>query len=141
MSAKSKQEVKVTKNLDTDRSVSVEESVDSSTTSDAEGCKTLDQINPDIMKSIESLDAIAIGHSTNENLNTTDSLSLPENTQGGAESDQESSKADSSATIKNNDAALGALKDHGVVSLHYPEEESQRTDSMDVEDNDPVSYM
>ena len=139
MPPKPKQDVKVSKpTLDNDRSISIEESVDSNTTSDAEGFKTLDQINPDIMKSIESMDTIALGNTTNENLNTTDSLSVPDNTQGG-ESDQELSKADSSVTTgKNNDAALGDLKDHGVVSLHYPEEDARSIDSIDVEDNDPV---
>ena len=136
MPPKSKQDIKISKApLDTDRSISIEESVDSSTISDAESSKTLDQINSDIMKSIESMDTIGIG--TNENMSTTDSLSLPENTQGG-ESDQESKTDSSASAVKNSDAALGDLKDHGVVSLHYPEEDANSVYSLDVEDNDPV---
>ena len=57
----------------------------------------------------------------------------------GGESDQESNKTDGSVVTK--DASMGDLKDHGVVSLHYPEEEDARSiDSLDVtNDSENVS--
>uniref|UniRef100_A0A7M5X4G9 SEC7 domain-containing protein n=1 Tax=Clytia hemisphaerica TaxID=252671 RepID=A0A7M5X4G9_9CNID len=137
VTSKSKQDAKNTEapTLSTSRSISVEDSVDSTSMSDSDG-KTLDQINPDIMKSIdESMDAIGVENSTSDGASTTDSLNIPENTQGG-ESDQEN-KTDGGVVAKNSDAALGDLKDHGVVSIHYPEEDDAR--SLDSLDTKPAS--
>ena len=117
----------------TNQSISIE---DSSIVDDGECTKTLDQINPDIMKSIDSMDVIAIDSNVNDNVSNTDSLVVPESSQGG-ESDQDS-KNELNGT-KNSDAGLGDLKDHGVVSLHYPEEEDGNINCRENNDNKVVN--
>lgn len=116
------------------QSISVDET---SIVDDDECTKSLDQINPDIMKSIDSIDVISVDNSANSNASNADSLAVPDSSQGG-ESDQES-KNELNAT-KSSDAGLGDLKDHGVVSLHYPEEEDGRgLNCFDSEESDKVN--
>lgn len=106
---------------------------DTSCADDSESVKTLDYIDPNIMKSMDdglnTIDGIqAADNATNPN-----SLAVPDVAQE-AESDQET-KTEMDGTAK--DASLGNFKDHGVISLHYPEDDDGRSiDSLDVEDVD-----
>lgn len=99
--------------------------------------KTLRDINPDVMKSmdegIDSLlgeDSISISTSdlTGEKINSTDSLTVPDSTSQPG-SDQESKENEQN--VKSEETNLENFKDHGVISLHYPEEDVQSAVDLD----------
>lgn len=103
--------------------------------------KSLRDINPDVMKSIdEGIDSIGNDYiSTSEitidGINSTDSLTVPDcNSQ--PESDQDSKEEEQN--VKNEETNLENFKDHGVISLHYPEEDAQ---SIDLDVNETYQVM
>ena len=102
---------------------------------------TLDTVDPEKMKSINELDRIGEGEDSTDK--TWDSsledklnneLTVPENMQT-VESDQET-KPDEE--LKEPETNLESFKDHGVISLHYPDEDARSVDSLDVDDTQRI---
>ena len=76
---------------------------------------------------IQDRDVYADGNhaSKEDKLNLPDSNLLPE-------SDQDDQKCDNS---------LSTFQDHGVISLHYPEDDARSLDSFEVETNNDISQV
>lgn len=97
-----------------------EQNIDSEQESNSE--HTLDEIDPEKMKSMsEGLDILGQDIALTERNNKSNALCVPD-----------SSQSLESEELK--DENLENFKDHGVISLHYPEEDARSIDSMDVEE-------
>ncbi|XP_057309577.1 Golgi-specific brefeldin A-resistance guanine nucleotide exchange factor 1-like [Hydractinia symbiolongicarpus] len=104
-----------------------EQNIDSEQESNSE--RTLDEIDPEKMKSMsEGLDILGQDIALTERNSKSNALCVPDSLQS-LESDQDI-KIDEELKDEN----LENFKDHGVISLHYAEEDARSVDSMDVEE-------